>query len=125
MNADWPLILTLVMLGVMMWSSFVWRRKFMRVSNEADGLRTDLAHVRGNWHRLKNEVDEFKQSNREFKAQNILLRQYVRTLEGSRVKTDDRLDHKAGIYGVPDQPCDGPHLGMVTFDIKSGRWHIT
>nr|DAF93612.1 MAG TPA: hypothetical protein [Myoviridae sp. ctshb19] len=125
MNGNWPLILVLLMLGVMMWSSFVWRRKFLEAEKESQRHSVRVSQLEVANYKQQEILREMKQDAHSRKAENRRLKDYVRVLERSRVKTDDRQVWYGKIYGVPNQPAKSPRLGVVEFDSKAGRWTIT
>lgn len=125
MTGKWPLILSLVMLGIMMWSSFVWRRKFLESEKDSQRHSVRVSQLEIANYKQKEELRAFKQDAHSLKAEIGRLKNYVRVLERSRQKTDDRQIHYGKIYGVPDQPAKSPRLGVVEFDSKAGRWTIT
>jgi len=133
MNGQWPVIILLVALGIMVWSSFVWRRKFLEAEKEGHKYSVRVSQLEIANHKQQETLRGFKQNAYSLKAENMRLKDYVRVLESSRAKPDATRIQYGKIrneWDIPKprkepKPTVAPRLGVVEFDSKAGRWTIT
>ena len=125
MKAQAPVIILLLALAIMMWSAFVWRRKFHEAEKESTRYSIRVTELEIDNHKLNQQLVKSRRDTQATISENRRLRDHILKTEGGA--EIQKLSHRVKeSLQVGKRYADWPlRLGVVEFDPKTGKWSVT